>query len=69
MLAVQVAVSSDGDGDGEIEYEGEAEYVAATPLGVVVAQGSEDDTSSSATEVVEDTLDEVALHFIRPFRL
>lgn len=69
VLSVQVAVSSDVDGDGDIEYEGEAEYVAATPLGVVVAQGNEDDTSASAAEVVEDALDEVALHFIRPFRL
>lgn len=69
VLRVQVAVTSEVDSDGEINYEGEAEYVATTPRGVLVVQGSEDDTSASPTEVVEDALDEVALRFIRPFRL
>jgi hypothetical protein len=69
VLRVQVAVTSEVDGDGEIQYEGEAEYVATTPRGAVVAQGSEDDRSASPSEVVEDTLDEVALRFIRPYRL
>jgi hypothetical protein len=64
VLSVQVAVSSDVDGDCEIEYEGEGQYVAATPLGVVVAHGSEDDASASATELVEDVLDEVE-HFTK----
>jgi hypothetical protein len=69
VLRVQVAVTSEVDGDGEIQYEGEAEYVATTPRGVVVAEGSEDDTSASPAEVVEDALDEVALRFIHPYRL
>ena len=69
VLRVQVAVTSEVDGDGEIQYEGDAEYVATTPRGVLVAEGSEEDTSASPTEVVEDALDEVALRFIHPYRL
>jgi hypothetical protein len=69
VLRVQVAVTSDIDSDGELRYEGEAEYVASTPRGVVVLRGSEDDTSASPGEVVEDALDEVALSFIHPYRL
>jgi hypothetical protein len=69
VLQVQVAVSSDLDSDGELHYEAEAEYVASTPRGVLVAEGSEDDTSASPTEAVEDALDQVALRFIHPYRL
>lgn len=69
VLEVQVAVTSELDSDGELSYEAEAEYVATTPRGVLVVRGSEDDTSASPTEVVEDVLDEVALRFIRPYRL
>lgn len=69
LLSVQVAVISEIDSDGEIQYRGEGNYVATSSLGAVVTHGSEDDQSASPGEVVEDVLDEVALHFIRPFRL
>jgi hypothetical protein len=68
-LSVQVDVTSDVDVDGEIQYRGQAEYIATSALGAVVSRGREEDHSASADEVVEDVLDEVALQFLRPFRL
>jgi len=69
VLSVQVAVTSETDSDGEIEYASEAEYVATTPSGELVKRGEEDDRSQSPAEAVEDVLDEIALRFIRPYRL
>jgi hypothetical protein len=69
VITVQVSVSSSTDTDGNIEYDGTADYVARSPDGRVIDEGSADDTSQSPDEVVEDVLDEVALHYIAPFRL
>ena len=53
----------------EEEYDATASYVATTPDGVMVDQGTESDGISSAAEAIEDALDQVALHYIRPYRL
>jgi hypothetical protein len=53
----------------ESDYEATASFVAKTPAGAFVDSGSENDTSGTELEAIEDALDEVALHFIRPYRL
>jgi hypothetical protein len=50
-------------------HDGDAAYLAITPDGTVVDRGTEADTSEFPDEVVEDVLDEIALHYIRPYRL
>ena len=51
------------------EYDATASYVATNPAGNLVDQGSENDTSWTAGEAAEDVLDQIALHYIRPYRL
>jgi hypothetical protein len=58
-----------GDCACESDYAATASFVASTPAGVVVDRGSVNDASESELEAVQDVLDEVALHFIRPYRL
>jgi hypothetical protein len=53
----------------ETEFDATASYVATTPAGAVIDEGTESDTSSTWDEAVEDALDEVALHYMRPYRL
>jgi hypothetical protein len=53
----------------ESDYEATASFVAKTPAGALVDGGSENDTSATELEAIQDALDEVALHFIRPYRL
>ena len=53
----------------ETHFDATASYAAMTPGGAVVDQGSETDTSGTEIEAVEDALDEVALHYFRPYRL
>lgn len=69
VITVQIAVTSTTDPDGNIEYDATGDYVARASDGTIVDQGSEDDTSASPNEVVEDVLDQIALHYIAPFRL
>ena len=74
-LNLNVTVVADGgttfndDGTLSFEYRAEANFVASTPDGQVVDRGREVDTSQSFGESIEDVLDEVALHYFRPFRL
>jgi hypothetical protein len=69
LLDVQVDVTTLVDNDGQVSYEGNGSYRARTPTGALVDRGEEGDRSHSAEEVVEDVLDEVALHYLAPFRL
>lgn len=69
-LEVRITTSPVEVLDTDGEYKGRAEYTARdTSTNTVVDSGSEEDTSDTAWEVEEDVLDEVALHFIAPFRL
>lgn len=66
-LALDEEVTYDEDGT-ETSYEGDATYVAHTHEGILeegVVSG-DGDTFSAA---VEDTLDEIVLHYLRPYRL
>jgi hypothetical protein len=69
VLRVGVAVAENRDSDGNVDYTARADYRSETPAGVRVDSGSEDDTSDTPWEASEDALDEVALHYIRPYRL
>lgn len=65
---VDIVVKEDEDGSS-VEYDGIGEYTARTPGGSVVDSGAEDDSSISYEETQEDVLDEIALHYIAPYRL
>ncbi|HEX6277898.1 MAG TPA: hypothetical protein VFZ53_32870, partial [Polyangiaceae bacterium] len=51
------------------EFDATAAFVARTPAGETVDMGTESDTSATELEAFEDVLDEVALHYIRAYRL
>lgn len=69
ILSVEVSVNPTTDTEGDTEFEGTARFTATTPSGQVVDRGTESDTSDSDTEVVEDVLDEITLHYFHPYRL
>lgn len=68
-LTVIEEVMVDENGSTDSSWTGEATYVATDPAGVVIDRGSEDDSSEFNAEVAEDVLDEIALHYMRPFRI
>ena len=55
--------------DCDQSFHAVATYAATTPAGELVDRGSEEDTSGTWPEAQADALDEVALHYIRPYRL
>jgi hypothetical protein len=55
--------------DCEYDYEATASFVAKAPNGALVDSGTENDTSETPLEALEDVLDEVALHYARAYRL
>jgi len=72
LLSVQVRVSARVDYSGdypEYSYRSEASFRATDPNGVVVDSGHVSDSSQSPGEAVQDALDEVTLHYLRPYRL
>ena len=72
---VVIVISSDEgsvDISGESEtadYEATAAYVATSSDGAVIDFGVQEDTSHSTLEAVHDVLDQVDLHYMRPYRL
>lgn len=71
-LAVQVRVNevvTVYDDTVDYEYHAVADYSAVDTIGGLVDSGSVDDTSEFPAEALEDALDEVALHYLRPYRL
>ena len=72
-LVIRVEVSTkievDHDGKAETEYEAEAIFEANDRAGRLVDHGREDDSSTSFEETIEDALDEVAHHYLRPYRI
>lgn len=69
LLTVDVYVDITIDEDDNVSYEGVGEFTARTPGGAIVDSGAEDDSSYSYEETEEDVLDEIALHYIAPYRL
>jgi len=73
---VIIAISSgdetriDVSGESEsLDYDATAAYVARSADGAVIDFGVQEDTSYSMLEVVHDVLDQVDLHYMRPYRL
>ncbi|MBU0550995.1 hypothetical protein KKF91_21240 [Myxococcota bacterium] len=80
VLAVSIDVdrsidySDDNDDDdynygSEYEYEAQLRFVLRTTNGVVLAEGSESESSRDYKEAMEDVMDDVALYFLRPYRI
>ncbi len=72
ILTVQVSsveiVTYDSD-TPELEYRAEARFRAVDQMGKLVDSGAVSDGSAFPDEAVEDALDEVSLHYLRPYRL
>ncbi len=68
-LSLRTHVSVDDDGDESVEYDGEASFTTFDGAGRRVDGGSVSDSSLTANETLRDTLDEVALHYLAPYRL
>lgn len=67
-LFVREDIETDEDGDRSTSYEATASFSAAEPNGTVVDYGSVDDSGGDRNEAIEDALDEVAHHYLRPYR-
>lgn len=68
-LSLTSQVSVDEDGDEHTEYDGEASFTAFDNAGARIDGGLVSDSSITGMETLEDTLDEVALHYLAPYRL
>lgn len=51
------------------DYEAMAAYVATSADGAIIDFGAQQDTSHSTLEAVHEVLDQVDLHYLRPYRL
>jgi len=72
ILSVSVTLSELVDTSGDYpdyEYQADAAFRAVDPSGNEIDSGYVSDTSEFAGEAIEDTLDEVTLHYLRPYRL
>ena len=68
-LSLTIDVSVDDEGDEHTEYDGEASFTSFDGTGARVDGGFVSDSSTTELETLEDTLDEVALHYLAPYRL
>ena len=72
FLNVSVTLSELVDNSGDTpdyEYQADASFQAVDPSGNEVDSGYVSDTSEFASEAIEDALDELTLHYLRPYRL
>jgi len=72
LLNVSVTVTEllDTSGDSpDYEYPADASFRALDPSGTEIDSGYVSDSSESPGEALEDVLDEVTLHYLRPYRL
>lgn len=72
VLSVSVNVTEWVDYSGDqpdYEYPSDASFQAVDPNGIVIDSGHVSDSSESPGEAVEDALDEVTLHYLKPYRL
>jgi hypothetical protein len=58
----------DSAGYASVEYESRATFRARASTGEILDEGDFEDESGTAEEAVEDALDRVAHHFLRPYR-
>jgi hypothetical protein len=68
-LSLRTEVSVDEEGDESVEYHGEASFTAFDEVGARVDAGTVSDSSTTANETLQDTLDEVGLHYLGAYRL
>ena len=72
IIAISSGEETSVDVSGESEtadYDATAAYVATSADGDVIDFGLEEDTSYSTLEAVHDVLDQVDLHYMKPYRL
>lgn len=73
VLAVSVSTlpEADRNADGSLDsyYSSEANYRLLSPQGPSLDSGCTTDRSEFEWEAIEDALDQVALRYIRPYRL
>jgi hypothetical protein len=73
VLDVYVSVTpqtvTNDDGSVEIDYSSEASYRLSAPGDSNIDSGTTNDRSESEWEAIEDALDQVAAHYVRPYRL
>ena len=68
-LLLRSEVTTDEDGNEDTQFDGDANFTAVDRSGDRIDGGSVSDSSLTARETMEDTLDEVAHHYLAPFRL
>jgi hypothetical protein len=69
-VVVTQRVEIDDEGGVDTSYDGEGRLrLVDTQTGEIVDSGAVNDTSEFYFDAFEDVLDEVALHYFRPFRL
>ena len=72
ILSVSVTLTElvDTSGDNpDYEYQADASFRAVDPSGNEIDSGYVSDSSEHPGEALEDALDEVTLHYLRPYRL
>ncbi len=71
FLSVNVTVTAEAsaDDDGDNDYTAEATFVAYGATGEEIDRDEVNDTSDTYNEAIEDVLDEIAAHYIRPYRI
>jgi hypothetical protein len=57
------------DGSTDNEFSSEASYRLSSPKNSIVDSGTTTDQSESEEEAIQDALDQIAAHYIRPYRL
>jgi len=67
VLQVDIVSVDPPDQEGE-NYLAKVEFAAYTAQGAKVDSGEDFDDSMTQAEAIEDALDEVAAHYIRPYR-
>ena len=72
LLSVSVTMTElvDTSGDSpDYEYQADASFRAIDPNGTEIDSGYVSDSNEFPDEALEDALDEVTLHYLRPYRL
>lgn len=67
-VSVRRSVRIDADGDLDHRYESSAVFRAFTPQGYEVDAGEVSESSAFSSEALEDALDQVAHHYLKPYR-
>ena len=69
VLVVEVRIDVDYDSeDGTEDYPGTASWYLRTLDGALINEGSASESSTTPQETLEDLLDEVGHHYLRPYR-